>query len=204
MIVKKGGKPSHRSAMLNVSVKLNMQKVEQTTMNQQKVGSFLKELRTEKALTQTALAELLGVSNRSISRWENGMTMPDLDLLIELANYYDVEVGEILEGERKTNCMEKETEKLMLNIADYSNEEKRFFSRRMCIMFTISLIGIVVYAVIDLMGLSLVQPYESIITVALGFVTGTLLTGVLYTSRYGAKIRAAKVRLLKKLRNLKG
>lgn len=42
------------------------------------------------------LAEILGVSNRSISRWENGTTMPDFDLLIELARYYDVEVGEIL------------------------------------------------------------------------------------------------------------
>lgn len=44
-------------------------------MNQQKVGLFLKELRSEKSITQAELAELIGVSNRSISRWENGTTM---------------------------------------------------------------------------------------------------------------------------------
>jgi len=67
-------------------------------MNQQKVGQFLKTLRNEKFVTQAELAEILGVSNRSVSRWENGTTMPDFDLLIELAKYYGVEVGEILDG----------------------------------------------------------------------------------------------------------
>ncbi len=66
-------------------------------MNQQKVGQFLKELRSQKALTQEQLAERLGVSNRSVSRWENGVTMPDFDLLIQMAKIYDVEVGEILD-----------------------------------------------------------------------------------------------------------
>ncbi len=66
-------------------------------MDQQKVGRFLKILRSEQDLTQAELAERLGVSNRSISRWENGVTMPDFDLLIELAKYYDVENGEIVE-----------------------------------------------------------------------------------------------------------
>ena len=51
-------------------------------MDQIKIGQFLKRLRTEKSLTQEKLAELIGVSNRSVSRWENGNTMPDFDLLI--------------------------------------------------------------------------------------------------------------------------
>ena len=75
-------------------------------MNQQKVGRFLKTLRSEKSITQEELAEKLGVSNRSISRWENGITMPDFDLLIELAKYYEIEVGEILDGERKDKSMD--------------------------------------------------------------------------------------------------
>lgn len=54
-------------------------------MDQQKTGLFLKKLRHEKSVTQMELAERLGVSNRSVSRWENGTTMPDFDLLIELA-----------------------------------------------------------------------------------------------------------------------
>ena len=52
-------------------------------MDQTKIGHFLKELRGTKKLTQEQLAEFLGVSNRSISRWENGVNLPDLSLLIQ-------------------------------------------------------------------------------------------------------------------------
>lgn len=51
-------------------------------MNQQKIGQFLKELRKEKGITQAEFAETLGVTNRSISRWETGTNMPDLDLML--------------------------------------------------------------------------------------------------------------------------
>lgn len=172
-------------------------------MNQQKVGSFLKALRNEKSITQSELAERLGVSNRSISRWENGATMPDFDLLIELAKYYDVEVGEILDGERKTDHMDAKTEELMLKIADYNNIEKNFFSKRMCAMFIIALVGMVVYMGIDLLGLSGTEPYETIVSIALGFVVGTLITGLLYASRSIVKLKEAKVRLTQGLRELK-
>ena len=170
-------------------------------MDQQKVGRFLKELRNERSVTQAEFAEMLGVSNRSVSRWENGMTMPDFDLLIELAKYYDIEVGEILDGERKDDGMDRKTEGLMLKIADYNNAERNFVSRRMCAMFLVAIIGMVVYMVIDILGLAEVQPYEAIVNIALGFVLGTLLTGLLYSSRYIAKIRAAKIRLLKRIRH---
>ena len=53
-------------------------------MDLQKIGNFLKELRKEKNLTQEQLAETLNVSRRTISRWETGSNMPDLDLLIEI------------------------------------------------------------------------------------------------------------------------
>lgn len=172
-------------------------------MNQQKIGQFLKELRNEKKLTQAQLAEMLGVTNRSISRWENGVTMPDFDLLIELAKNYDVEVMEILDGERKDNRMDKQTEELLLKVADYDNEERNFFSKRMCVMFFLAVVGMMVYVGIDIFGLINVQPYEAVVNIALGFILGTLLTGLLYTSRYMSKAKAYKVRLLKKLRGLK-
>lgn len=85
-------------------------------MNQQKVGQFLKELRNEKSITQAELAEMLGVSNRSISRWENGATMPDFDLLIDLAKYFDIEVGEILDGKRRDKIMDKKMEEEMMTL----------------------------------------------------------------------------------------
>lgn len=59
-------------------------------MDQVKIGRFMRELRKEKALTQEQLAEKFGVSNRTVSRWENGNNMPDISILIELADFYGV------------------------------------------------------------------------------------------------------------------
>ena len=66
-----------------------------------KLGSLLKELRKEHGLTQEQLAEKLGVTNRTVSRWETGTNVPDLDILIDLSEFYQVDVKELLNGERK-------------------------------------------------------------------------------------------------------
>ena len=60
-------------------------------MDQMKIGAYLKELRKEKDLTQEQIAEKFGVSQRSVSRWENGYTMPDISVLIEMADYTNEE-----------------------------------------------------------------------------------------------------------------
>lgn len=70
-------------------------------MDQIKVGSFLKELRKGKEMTQEQVAVLFGVSQRSVSRWENGKTLPDISVLIELSDYYNVDLREIINGERR-------------------------------------------------------------------------------------------------------
>lgn len=94
-------------------------------MDMKKTGSFLKALRKEKGLTQEQLAEKLGVAGRTVSRWETASNMPDLSILIQLAEFYDIEVGEILDGERKNIVMDKEVKETLNKIADYSNDEKQ-------------------------------------------------------------------------------
>ena len=94
-------------------------------MDQMKTGAYLKELRKEKNLTQEQIAEKFGVSQRSVSRWENGYTMPDISVLIELADYYDVDLREILNGERKANHMNEDLKETLVMVADYTNEEKK-------------------------------------------------------------------------------
>ena len=56
-------------------------------MDQQKIGAFLKVLRKQKGLTQEQIAEKFNVSSRTVSRWENGKNMPDLDVLIEISDF---------------------------------------------------------------------------------------------------------------------
>ena len=99
-------------------------------MNQKKIGALLRELRREKNLTQEQLAEILGVTNRSVSRWENGVNMPDFDLVIEIVNYFEVSIDEFLDGERKNDMIDKKTEEKLLKVADYENAEKQKMLRQ--------------------------------------------------------------------------
>lgn len=104
-----------------------------------KIGNFLRQLRTEKGMTQEDLAEKFGVSSRSVSRWENGNTMPELGILVELADFYDVDIKEMIDGERESEIIEKET---LLRVAEYSKEEKRLFFIRavVCMLIAIAII----------------------------------------------------------------
>lgn len=93
-------------------------------MDTKKIGGFLKILRREKGLTQEQLAEILLVSGRTVSRWETGTNMPDLSILIQMAEFYDVDVKEILDGERKSGNMDKELKETLSKVADYNKLEK--------------------------------------------------------------------------------
>ena len=90
-----------------------------------KIGGFLKLLRKERGLTQEQAGEIFMVAGRTISRWENGVNMPDLSLLIQIAEYYDVELEEILNGERRNEDMDKKLKNTLLKAADYSELEKK-------------------------------------------------------------------------------
>lgn len=69
-------------------------------MDQIKTGKFIATLRKEKDLTQEQLGEKLGVTNKTISRWENGNYMPDIEMLSLLAKEFDVSINELISGER--------------------------------------------------------------------------------------------------------
>ena len=93
-------------------------------MDQKKTGAFLKGLRKEKGLTQEQLAERFYVSSRTVSRWENGSNMPDVNMLIELADFYDVDIREIIDGERKGEIMDRETKDTLQKVAAYATEKE--------------------------------------------------------------------------------
>ena len=70
-------------------------------MNQEKIGKFILELRKEKNMTQMELAEKIGVTDRAISKWENGRGMPDLSLLFPLCKELGVTINDLLSGESR-------------------------------------------------------------------------------------------------------
>lgn len=110
-------------------------------MNQVKIGTFLKTLRKENGLTQEQLADKFNVSNRTISRWETGTNMPDIELLIEISNFYAVSITEIIEGKRRSGNMNQEAKETAVAMAKYSKNEvkngkKKIIGIMMCIFGT--------------------------------------------------------------------
>lgn len=69
-------------------------------MDQKKIGKFIATCRKERGLTQAALAERFGITDRAVSKWETGKSMPDASIMLELCNVLKVSVNELLSGER--------------------------------------------------------------------------------------------------------
>ena len=95
-------------------------------MNQIKIGKFILNCRKEKGLTQEQLAEKLGVTSKSISRWENGKTMPDYSLLKDLCNELDINVNELLSGEKiKGNDYMNKSEENLIKLRKQIDKRKK-------------------------------------------------------------------------------
>ena len=99
-----------------------------------KIGNFLAELRKEQGLTQEALGEKLGVTNKTVSRWENGNYLPPVEMLQELSKLYSVNINEILCGERiaEENYQAKAEETIagILSDSSFSFKERSDFWKR--------------------------------------------------------------------------
>lgn len=161
-------------------------------MNQIKIGVFIKELRKEKGLTQEQLAEQFNVSRRTVSRWETGSNLPELDILIEMADYYEVGIRELLNGERKSEDMNNELEETVLKVAEYSNEDKIKVTKRMHLLF----IGGAAAAILYLVLVFTDHADNFWGGLCLGIQSGMMIVGLVMTSKYAAKIRACKMRIL--------
>lgn len=165
-------------------------------MNQNKVGSFIKELRKEKNLTQEQLAEVFNVSRRTVSRWETGSNMPDLDILIEMSDFYEVDLREILDGERKDEKMNEEMKETVMKVAEYSNEGKKKMAKVTLAYFVIGIISIIINQGMRFFELPSTFWIGFLEGVTGGLTLGAMILGILYVTGAMLKIREFKMRLL--------
>ncbi len=84
-------------------------------MNQERIGKFIAKCRKDKNLTQRELAEKLGVTDKTVSRWENGHYLPDISLYSDLCNLLDIEVTELLNGEKSEKIDKTEANKTIID-----------------------------------------------------------------------------------------
>ncbi len=124
-------------------------------MNQEKIGNFIAECRKSKKITQSELAEKLGVTDRSVSNWENGKNMPDLSLFKTLCEILGITINELLSGERlsKQEYQEKFEENIV-NTINYSTNKLHKYNQ------IISLI-IVIFGLFVSMSAIMIFPSES-------------------------------------------
>lgn len=169
-------------------------------MDQKKFGSFLRELRKEKQLTQEQLAERFGVTSRSVSRWETGSNMPDLSILVELADFYDVDIRDIIDGERKGEDMNKEEKERLQLVADYAETEKNTLLMRLRILSIVGLISLI--AGLTMMVISRdnnLPVYDYLMGTLMGVAIGALLVAVFYSTGVLENMRKRKRTLMKVL-----
>lgn len=165
-------------------------------MDLKKIGQLLKELRNEKGLSQEELAEIFHVSRRTVSRWETGRNLPDIVILLEIAEFYDLDLREILTGERKDIIMDADIKDTVLKAAQYSNEDKNIFSKKVNLLFVFALIFSIVRIVINRLGL-IGKWFDFVAGFCDGFVVVTLVVGIIHASKYSAKLIETKQRILK-------
>lgn len=170
-------------------------------MDQKKTGAFLKELRKGKNLTQEELAEQFNISNRSVSRWETGTNLPDLSILVELADFYDVDIREIIDGERKSE-MNKETKETLNKVAEYAEQDKTQLKKRMANSCGAALILLIFCTVLDVTngfnGLIAERPFDNMMSFTIGLTMAILFMTILFLTGRFEKVQNWKRKLFHK------
>ena len=139
-------------------------------MNQERIGIFIAELRKEKKLTQIDLANKLGITDRAISKWENGRGLPDLSLLTPLCEILDVSINELLSGSRldKKDYQEK-LEKNIINAIDYTDKKIRKTKKIFIIILSVIIMFIALFMVMYGIDINRMRNNKSVIFSTWGY-----------------------------------
>ena len=143
-------------------------------MNQKQIGNFIAKKRKEKNLTQIQLAEILGVSNKTVSKWENGNCMPDYSIIKPLCDELGITVSELMDGEEKDNKPENaEDMRIMFLLRRVHSLEKQ---NKTIYGFLVIVLGVTFLVLSRLLGGTNLTDFFS--GVFLGLSVGLMLTGI--------------------------
>ena len=138
-------------------------------MDQIKIGKFIAECRKKNNLTQMQLAEKLNITDRAISKWENGKGMPDSSIMLDLCNELKISVNELLSGE--VIKMDAYNEKLEQNLIDIVKQKEESDKRLLTMEIVIGvLISIVFFALIFIASFVEMEDWLRITLIITGFI----------------------------------
>jgi transcriptional regulator with XRE-family HTH domain len=137
-------------------------------MNQIKIGKFIAEERKSKGYTQRKLADIIGISDKTISKWERGSGFPEVSLIIPLCEALDISVNELMTGERIAEYdYRKKAEENMVNLVKEAQEsKKKIILSAMVAVLTIAG-GIPFFIIAELIEM---ETWQRIILIVIGFI----------------------------------
>ncbi len=113
-------------------------------MDQLKIGKFIAECRKQQNLTQMQLAEKLGITDKAISKWERGISMPDSSIMLELCDILGISVNELLSGEKIVmENNDQKNEQLLLDMAKELEKKNKTIWNAMWTIMIVSIIGLI-------------------------------------------------------------
>ena len=141
-----------------------------------KIGKFIASCRKDKNITQEQLAEKLYITDRAVSKWERGLSLPDADKMLDLCNILDINVNELLNGEKiDMKDYEKKTEELLLELA---RQEEIKNKKMMMDMWVISITAVLFYC--GILALALYTLEEGTVLGIVISVSTTFLVAILF------------------------
>lgn len=112
-------------------------------MNQLKIGRFIAECRKNEGLTQMQLAERLNITDKAISKWERGISMPDSSIMLELCDILRISVNELLSGEKiMTENTNQQNEQLLLEMTKELERKSKTVWKAMWAIMTVSIVAL--------------------------------------------------------------
>ena len=113
-------------------------------MNQIKIGEFISSQRRKNNLTQAALAEKLGITDRAVSKWERGKGLPDASLMLDLCEILGITVNELLNGEKiSMENNNQKNEQLLLEMAKELEKKNKTLWSSMWVIMTVSITALI-------------------------------------------------------------
>lgn len=139
-------------------------------MNQIKIGKFISSCRKEQGMTQAALAEKLGISDRAVSKWETGKSLPDSGIMLELCEILNINVNELLSGERiMVEKYDSQAEKNLLALRkEVEEKDKQLLRLEVWFGIPIIVIGLALVAMASFVNMA---PWARICMIAIGGMT---------------------------------
>lgn len=146
-------------------------------MNQVKIGKFIAECRKKNGLTQMQLAEKLNITDRVVSKWENGKAMPDSSIMLALCDELKISVNDLLSGEVVT--MDNYNEKLENNLLEMVKEKEEADKRLLTLEIVICVLSsIILFSLIFVASFVQMEEWLRILLIIIGFVS--FLVGATY------------------------